>query len=67
MDQTKYIVMMTNEEKESTKIVDFITLEAGILMLGRGHIHVRHYSEYVLSSNLSIHSTLISVDSLILK
>ena len=34
--QTKYIVMMTKEG--STKIVNFMTPGAGILMLGRDHI-----------------------------
>ena len=50
--QTKYILMMTKEG--STKIVNFTTPGAGVLMLGRGHIS--HYSEYVLSSILSIYS-----------
>ena len=47
--------MMT--KKGSTEIVIFMTPEAGVLMLGHGHIS--HYSEYVLSSTLSIYSTLI--------
>ena len=34
--QTKYVVMMTKEG--STKIVNFITPGAGVLLLGRGHI-----------------------------
>ena len=34
--QTKYVVMMTKEG--STKIVNFMTPGAGILVLGRGHI-----------------------------
>ena len=34
--QTKYVVMMTKEG--STKIVNFMTPEAGVLVLGRGHI-----------------------------
>ena len=34
--QTKYIVMMTKEG--STKIVNFMTPGAGVLVLGRGHI-----------------------------
>ena len=34
--QTKYIVMMTKER--STKIVNFMTPGAGVLVLGRGHI-----------------------------
>ena len=46
--------MMTKEG--STKIVNFITPGAGVLMLGRGH-----YSEHVLSSTLSIYSTLIAI------
>ena len=45
--------MMTKEE--STKIVNFMTPGAGVLMIGRGHKN--HYSEYVLSSTLSICST----------
>ena len=36
----------------STKIVNFMTPGAGVLMLGRGHIS--HYSEYVVSSTLPI-------------
>ena len=48
--------MMT--EEGSTKIVDFMTPRAGVLMLGYGH--TSHYSEYVLSSTLSIYSTLIA-------
>ena len=47
--------MMTKEG--STKIVNFMTPGAGVLTLGRGH--KSHYSEYVLSSTLSINSTLI--------
>ena len=34
--QTKYIVIMTKEG--STKIVNFMTPGAGVLVLGRGHI-----------------------------
>ena len=45
----------------STNIVNFITPGAGVLMLGRGHIRVNHYGEYVLSSTLSIYSTLIAI------
>ena len=55
--QTKYIIMMTKEG--STKIVNFTTPRAGVLMLGRGRIS--HFSEYVLSSTLSIYSTLIAI------
>ena len=59
MRQTKYMykVMMTKEG--SSQIVNFMTPGAGVLMLGRGHIS--HYSEYVLSSTLSIYSTLIAI------
>ena len=57
MRQTKYKVMMTKEE--STKITNFMTPRVGVLMLGCGHIS--HYSEYVLSSTLSIYSTLIAI------
>ena len=53
--QSKYIVLMTKEG--STKIVNFLTPGAGVLMLG--HDHMSHYSEYVLSSTLSIYSTLL--------
>ena len=49
--------MMTKEG--STKIVNFMTSRPGVLMLGVGHIS--HYSEYVLSSTLSIYSTLIAI------
>ena len=50
--------MMTKEG--STKIVNFMTPRAGVLMLGHGHLS--HYSghEYVLSSTLLIYSTLIA-------
>ena len=48
--------MMT--KKGSTKIVNFMSPRAGVLMLGRGHIS--HYIEYALSSTLSIYSTLIA-------
>ena len=43
----------------STKIVNLMTPGARVLMLGCGHIS--HYSEYVLSSTLSIYSTLIAI------
>ena len=46
-------------KEESTKIMNFMTPGAGVLMLGHGHIS--HYSEYVLSSTLSIYSTLIAI------
>ena len=49
--------MMTKEG--STKIVNFNTPMAEVQMLGRGHIS--HFSEYVLSSTLSIYSTLIAI------
>ena len=38
------------------KIVNFITIGAGGLMLGRGY--VSNYSEYALSSTLSIYISL---------
>ena len=60
IDQTNYglyIVLMTKER--STKIVNFMTPRAGVLMLGCGHIS--HYSEYVVSSTLSIYSTLVDI------
>ena len=42
-----------------TKIVNFMTPGVGVLVLGRGHIS--HYSEFVLSSTLSIYSTFIAI------
>ena len=66
IDQTNQVC--SNETKEgSTKIVNFMTLGAGVLVQGRGHIshrvkmfyffknllHISH-SEYVFSSFLSI-------------
>ena len=38
--QTKYIVMMNKEG--STIIVTFMSPGAGVLVLGRGHIHVSY-------------------------
>ena len=55
--QTNYILMMTKEG--STKIVDIMTPRAVVLMLGHGHIS--HYSEFVVSSTLSIYSTLVAI------
>ena len=49
--------MMTKEG--FIKIVNFMTLRAGVLMLGHGHIS--HFSEYVLFSTLLIYSTLIAI------
>ena len=49
--------MMTMEG--STKIVNFMTPGAGVLMLGRDHIS--HYSEDVLYSTLLIYSTMIAI------
>ena len=49
--------MMTKEG--STKILTFMTPRAGVLMFGCDHIS--HYSEYVLSSTLSIYITLIAI------
>ena len=43
----------------STNIVNFNTPMAEVLMLGHGYIS--HFSEYVLSSTLSIYSTLIAI------
>ena len=45
----------------SAKIINFITIGAGVLVLGRGSII--HYSEYALSSTLSINITLIDIVS----
>ena len=49
---------MMNKEG-STKIVNFNTPMSEVLIFGRGHIS--HFSEYVLSSTLSIYSTLIAI------
>ena len=49
--------MMTKEG--FTKIVNFMTPGVGVLMLGHGHIV--NYTEYVLSSTLSIYFTLIAI------
>ena len=43
----------------SAKIVNFITTGVGGLILGHGYIS--HYSEYALSSALSIYITLIAI------
>ena len=43
----------------STKIVNFMTPGAGVLILGRGHIS--HCSDYVVSSTLSMYSTLVAI------
>ena len=63
---TMFIVMMTKEG--STKIINFVTPRAGVLMLGRGHIShyseyvcISHFNEYVVSSILSIYSTLVAI------
>ena len=53
--------MMTKEG--STKIIILMNPRAGVLVLGRGHI--RHYSEYVVSSTLSIYSTLVAIKMLL--
>ena len=49
--------MMTKEG--SSKIVNFMTPGAGVLMIGRGNIS--HFCEYVVSSTLSIYITLIAI------
>ena len=49
--------MMTKEG--STKIVNYMALGAGVLMLRCGHIS--HYIEYALSSTISIYNTLIAI------
>ena len=51
----KYKAIMTKEG--SSKIINFITIGAGDLMLGSGNM--MDYSEYALSSSLSIYITLI--------
>ena len=58
--QTKYIVIMTMER--STKIVNFMTPGAGVLVLGRGHIsHLMkiHYffTNHLLYSEAQIRQT----------
>ena len=53
----KYKAIMTKEG--SAKIVYFINIGAGGLILGRGYI--RHYSVYELSSTLSIYFKLIAI------
>ena len=57
ISQTKYKVMMSKEG--STKIVNFNIPMAEVLMLGG--CHISHFSEYVLSSTLSIYSTSIVI------
>ena len=54
--QIKYIAMIAKEGP--TKIVNFMTLGDGVLMLRCGHMS--HYSEYALSSTLSMYSKLIA-------
>ena len=49
--------MMT--EEGSTKIINVMTPGVGVLMLGCGYMG--HYSEYALSSTLSIYITLIAI------
>ena len=46
-------------KKGSTKIVNFMAPGVGVLVLG--HDHISYYSEYALSSTLSIYSTLIDI------
>ena len=48
---------MTKEE--STKILNFMTPGAGVLVLRCRH--TSHYGDYALSSTLSIYSTLIAI------
>ena len=55
--QTKYVLIMTKEG--STIILHNMTLGEGVLMLGC--CHISQYSEYVVSSTLSIYSTLIAI------
>ena len=51
--QTKYIVMMTKEG--STKIVNFMTPGAGVLMLGHGHISHKVNMQYLLLYQYTVH------------
>ena len=55
--QIKYKAIMT--KKGSAKIVNFITIGAEGLMLRLGYMS--HYSEYALSSTLSIYIILIAI------
>ena len=48
--QTKYVVMMTTEG--STKIVNFMTPGAGVLVLGHGHINHIVKMHYFFKKNL---------------
>ena len=43
MNQTDYVLYSNDDLKGSSKIVNFISPEAGVLILGHGH--VSHYSE----------------------
>ena len=56
IEKIKYKAIVTKES--SAKIVNFITIEDGGLMLGLGYMN--HYSKYALSSTLSIYTTLIA-------
>ena len=53
----KLLVMMSKERPNV--IVKLMAHEAGVLVLG--HAHISHYSEYALSSTLSIYSTSIAI------
>ena len=55
--RVEYKAVVTGEG--SVRIVNFITIGAGGLVLGRGY--VGHYSEYALSSDLSVCITMIAV------
>ena len=55
--ESEYRVLIRKEG--STIIVNFLKPEAGIPMLRCGHIS--HYSEYALSSALSIYNTLFAI------
>ena len=55
--QIKYIVMMTKEG--CTKIVNYMALGAGVLILGS--VHISQYIEYASSSTISIYNTLIAI------
>ena len=59
-DELRTGIYYSNDNQETKKkIVNFMTPGAGVLMLGFGQRS--HYSEYALSSTLSIYSTLIAI------
>ena len=61
--QIKYKAIMTRGEY--VKIVNFIIIGAGGRLLGFGY--TKHYSEYELSSNLSIYTLYITLIAIVLR